>query len=261
MAELPHLPRRGCDTIRPRQTKSPEAGETVTNDNKPTVVADNVVVTIEYTLLVEGEILDSSEEEGPLEFLQGHSNIIPGLEKELYGMKPGERKQVVVQPDAGYGEFDEEALMDVPRSEFPEEIPLKPGVELEVTDQEGDTQLARIVSVSKSDVKLDFNHPLAGKVLEFDITIKELRQATSEEIDHGHVHAHGHHHDQAEEELDDFEEVDDDFDEEDFAEEDEEDEEDDFDFDDDYDEDEDDDVVYEDLDDFDGDYFDEDDED
>lgn len=212
-------------------------------------------------------MLDSSEEEGPLEFLQGHSNIIPGLEKALYGMKAGESKQVTVQPDAGYGEYDQASIMDIPKNEFPEEIPLKPGVELEVTDQEGDTQLARIVSISKSDVKLDFNHPLAGKVLEFDITIKDLRQATAEEIDHGHVHAHGHHHGHEDEDLDEFEDDEDEFDEEDFDDadddyddEDELEDEDDFEFDD-FEDDDDDELVYEDLDDFDDDYLDDDDDD
>lgn len=231
-------------------------------ENKPTVVADDVVVTIEYTLRVEGEILDSSEEEGPLEFLQGHSNIIPGLEKELYGLKPGQSKHILVQPEAGYGEYDEEAVMAVPKGEFPEEIPLKPGVELEVTDQEGDTQLARIVSVTKSEVNLDFNHPLAGKTLEFDVTIKDLRPASEEELDHGHVHAHGHHHDH--DEVDDDYEGEEDLEDEDGFEEDDEADEYEFDEDeDDYDFEEfedDDDLVYEDLDEFDDDYFDEDDD-
>lgn len=225
--------------------------------NKPNVVADDIVVTIEYTLRVEGEILDSSEEEGPLEFLQGHSNIIPGLEKELYGMQPGQTKRVIVQPEAGYGEYDEEAIMAVPKGEFPEEIPLKPGVELEVTDQDGDTQLARIVSVTKSDVNLDFNHPLAGKTLEFEVTIKELRSPTEEELDHGHVHAHGDHH-HGDDEFDDDEDYDEDEeeDEDEYEDEEEDYEEDEFEFD----EDEEDEYIYEDLDEFDDDYLDEDDD-
>jgi FKBP-type peptidyl-prolyl cis-trans isomerase SlyD len=189
----------------------------VDKQQKPDAVADDVVVSIDYTLTVDGAIIDSSDEEGPLEFLQGHGNIIPGLEKAMYGMKTGETKHVVVVPDSGYGEYDPEAVMLVPRSEFPKEIPLKPGVELEVTDQEGDTQYARIVSLTKDEVKLDFNHPLAGKTLDFQVSVTELRHPTGEELDHGHVHAaHHHHHDEEEElaiELDE-----DDFDEDDFDE-------------------------------------------
>lgn len=215
---------------------------------KPTTVEDDVVVSIDYTLSVDGEIIDTSEEEGPLEFLQGHGNIIPGLEKAMYGLKPGDTQNVTVTPEQGYGEYDPEAILDVSRSEFPKEIPLKPGVELEVTDQEGDMQFAKIISVSKGEVKLDFNHPLAGKTLEFVVTVTELRQPTAEELDHGHVHSHEHVHSESEEEegfilneLDLSQDDDDDFDEED----------EDF-----YDDDDDD--LYEDDDEFDEDEFDED---
>lgn len=178
-------------------------------ENKPTNVVDDVVVSMEYTLRVDGVIVDSSHEEGPLAFIQGKGNIIKGLESELYGMKMGESKHVVVAPANGYGDYDPEAVMDVARREFPSEIPLKPGVELEVTDEEGDVQFARIVSVGKDAIKLDFNHPLAGKTLDFEITVQGLRQPTPEELDHGHAHAehsHAHHdHDEDDEIEDDFE--------------------------------------------------------
>ncbi len=120
--------------------------------------------------------------------------MIKGLETALYGLKAGDKKHVSVPAVDGYGEYDPEAIVDVVRSEFPPEIPLKPGVELEVSDEDGDVQFATIVSLTKSHVKLDFNHPLAGKTLEFDVTINELRAASSEELDHGHVHGHGHGH-------------------------------------------------------------------
>ena len=163
-------------------------------DEEITQVADDVVVTIDYTLTVDGEILDSSEEEGPLEYLQGHQNIIPGLERELAGTKVGESKKVTVAPGDGYGEIDEEAIVDVPRDEFPENLPLEVGLELEVTDKDGDIMLASIVEVGKDTVKLDTNHPLAGKTLHFEVTVLDLRAATEEELTHGHVHSHGSHH-------------------------------------------------------------------
>ncbi len=162
--------------------------------SKPTQVADDVVVTIDYTLTVDGEVLDSSEEEGPLEYLQGHQNIIPGLERELAGMKVGGSKNVTVAPEDGYGNVDQEAIMDVPLSEFPEEVPLEEGFELEVTDKDGDIMLAKIVEVGETTVKLDTNHPLAGKTLHFEVKVVDLRPATDEELTHGHVHSEDHPH-------------------------------------------------------------------
>jgi len=157
-------------------------------------VQDGHVVSMEYTLQVDGEILDSSSGHEPLEFLQGAGNIIPGLEDELYGMAIGESKQVIVQPEEGYGTLDPEAFVDVPKEQFPPTIPLEVGVELQVTNEDGTPMSARIDTVSDDSVRLDFNHPLAGKELSFDVTIVGLREATDEETEHGHVHDGGHHH-------------------------------------------------------------------
>ena len=156
----------------------------------PTAVAENLVVTMDYKLFVDGELYDSSEEEGPIAFLQGSKNILPGLEKELYGLGIGASKKVSVKPDDGYGQPDPEAVMSVPLSEMPEEIPVEVGVELELRDEDDELLGATITEVGEDFVLLDFNHPLAGKTLEFEVTIRELREATSEEIDHGHIHSH-----------------------------------------------------------------------
>jgi len=156
-------------------------------------VQDGQVVSMEYTLRVDGEILDTSVGHEPLEFLQGAGNIIPGLEQELYGMAVGESKNVIVQPDDGYGILDPDAFVDVPREQFPADIPLEVGVEIQVTDENGTPMNARIDAVSDDSVKLDFNHPLAGKELHFDMKIVGLRPATEEENEHGHSH-NGHHH-------------------------------------------------------------------
>ena len=164
-------------------------------NNKLTEVTDDLVVTMDYTLTVDGEIVDSSEEDGPIEFLQGYGNIIPGLEAHLGGLAIGESLQVTVAAKDAYGEFDSEQVVDVPLDEFPEEICVEPGVELEMKDQDGDMLFARIISVGKSRAKLDFNHPLAGKELNFDVTIVGLRLPTPEELEHGHVHgSEGHVH-------------------------------------------------------------------
>ena len=169
--------------------------------NKPGDVADDVVVSIDYTLTVEGEVVDSTEGDEPLAFLQGHQNIIPGLERELTGMKIGDSKTVVVPPSQAYGEIDPENIIDVPRGEFPTEIPLETGTELEVKNENGEVLSATIASVSTDSVKLDFNHPLAGKELTFNVTVVDLRAPTEEELAHGHIHS--------EDEDLDFEEEDD----------------------------------------------------
>jgi FKBP-type peptidyl-prolyl cis-trans isomerase SlyD len=157
-------------------------------------VQDGQVVSMDYTLHVDGEVMDTSSGQEPLEFLQGSGNIIPGLEQELYGMSVGESKTVVVQPEDGYGALDPDAFIDVPKEQFPANIPLEEGVEIQVTNQDGQAMSARIDSVTGDTVRLDFNHPLAGKELHFDVKVVGLREATAEETEHGHVHGDGHHH-------------------------------------------------------------------
>ena len=157
-------------------------------------VADGQVVTMEYTLKVDGEIIDSSEGNRPIEFIQGVGNIIPGLERELYGMTIGESKAVVVAAEEGYGNLDREAYMEVPRNQFPANIPMEIGTHLELHDQDGNPRHARIDRVGDETVRLDFNHPLAGKELSFAVKIANLRDATDEEREHGHIHGDGDGH-------------------------------------------------------------------
>lgn len=166
----------------------------MSEQEKPQEVTDDVVVSMEYTLTVDGDILDSTEDGEPLDFLQGHRNIIPGLEKELYGLSEGDTKDVKVIAAEAYGEIDLEALMDVPRSEFPPTIPLETGTELQVKDKEGEVRYATITEVGAENVQLDFNHPLAGKELNFEIKVVGLRSPTTEELSHGHVHSEDHQH-------------------------------------------------------------------
>ena len=149
---------------------------------------------MDYKLTVDGEVLDSSEDAGPLQFLAGYGNIVPGLEREMAGMKIGESKDVVVAPADGYGEFDEEAFMEVPRNEFPTDLQLEEGIELNVTDEDGQNQYARVENITDESVRLDFNHPLAGAELHFTVKVVALRDPTKEELDHGHVHEEGHNH-------------------------------------------------------------------
>ena len=157
-------------------------------------VQDNVVVSMEYTLRVDDEEIDSSKGQDPLEFLVGHGNIISGLEREMMGMKVGESKDVVIQPADAYGEFDDEAFMEVPRDAFPKDIPVEEGSELTVKDDAGSSRYARIDAVEGDNVTLNFNHPLAGDELHFNVKVMGLREPTMEELEHGHVHQDGGHH-------------------------------------------------------------------
>jgi FKBP-type peptidyl-prolyl cis-trans isomerase SlyD len=157
-------------------------------------VQNGVVVAMEYTLRIDGEVIDSSEGQDPLEFLTGHGNIISGLEREMIGMKIGDSKDVVVAPANGYGEYDEEACLDVQRDQFPGDMQVEEGMELTVRDDSGEGRYARIESVEGEIVRLNFNHPLAGDELHFNVKVVALREPTDEELDHGHVHQDGGHH-------------------------------------------------------------------
>jgi FKBP-type peptidyl-prolyl cis-trans isomerase SlyD len=157
-------------------------------------VQKDVVVSMEYTLQVDGEEIDSSKGQAPLQFLAGHGNIISGLEREMMGMKVGESKDVIIQPGDAYGEFDDQAFMNVPRGEFPKDMPLQEGLELSVRDDSGQSRYARVDTIEGDNVTLNFNHPLAGDELHFNVKVVGLREPTSEELSHGHVHDGEHQH-------------------------------------------------------------------
>jgi FKBP-type peptidyl-prolyl cis-trans isomerase SlyD len=157
-------------------------------------VQKDVVVSMEYTLQVDNEEIDSSKGQDPLQFLVGHGNIISGLEREMMGMKVGESKDVLIAPEDAYGEFDEQAFMDVPRKDFPTDMQIEEGSELTVRDDSGQSRYARVDTIDGDMVRLNFNHPLAGDELHFNVKVVGLREPTSEELEHGHVHQNGHHH-------------------------------------------------------------------
>lgn len=152
------------------------------------------VVSIHYTLTNEdGQVLDSSENQEPLAYIHGHGNIIPGLENALAGLRKGEKLKVTVAPADGYGERDESMVQAVPRSAFQGVDDITPGMQFQAQSPEG-IQLVTVVSVSGDEVTLDGNHPMAGITLIFDVEITDVRDATAEELDHGHVHGPGGHH-------------------------------------------------------------------
>jgi FKBP-type peptidyl-prolyl cis-trans isomerase SlyD len=162
----------------------------------PLAVADDLVVSLGYTLtLKDGTVVDSSEEDNPLEYLHGQGQIIPGLEQSLYGMSVGDEKQVIVEPSDGYGEVDDKDHIYMPRDSFPSDLDLEVGESVFLRDNESDNEYqAFVAEIGEDDVKLDFNHPLAGRTLYFDVKVEGLRQASSEELAHGHAHSPGHAH-------------------------------------------------------------------
>lgn len=152
------------------------------------VLADKVV-SIDYELkLDDGQVVDQSQEE-PLSYIHGKGMIIPGLEDGISGMKVGESKEVVVEPEEGYGEYNDEEINALPREAFPEGMEIKVGDHLRVKEQDtGRVHQVRVLEIQPETVTLDFNHPLAGKTLYFNIKVVDVRDATKEELEHGHIH-------------------------------------------------------------------------
>jgi len=134
------------------------------------VIAAGSKVKMHYTLTVDGAVVDSSQGKDPLAFAQGGGMIIPGLDKELLGMKPGEKKKVTVAPADGYGEHRPDGIQEVPKKNFADQNKLILGAV--VGGQVGQRKFqAKIHKIGGETVTLDFNHPLAGKTLNFDIEI------------------------------------------------------------------------------------------
>ncbi len=157
-------------------------------------IAHQKVVSIHYTLTnVDGDIIDSSEGSEPLSYLHGFGNIIPGLENALTGRKAGDRFTVSVTPAEGYGERDDGMIQTVPRNAFHGVDEIQPGMQFQAQSPEG-MQLVTVIGVEEDQVILDGNHPMAGLTLNFAVEITAVRDATHEELDHGHVHGPGGHH-------------------------------------------------------------------
>src|SRR5471030_1370445 len=147
-------------------------------------IAANKAVSIDYTLTNDaGEVIDSSAGGAPLVYLQGAGNIIPGLEKALDGKNVGDELKVSIEPEDAYGEYSAELVSTLSRSMFE-------GVD----ELEGDMQIVTIRDLDGDDVTVDGNHPLAGQRLNFEVKIVDIRDASQEEIAHGHVHGEGGHH-------------------------------------------------------------------
>ncbi len=157
-------------------------------------VAENAVVVIDYTLTDnDGEVIDSSEGAGPLAYLQGMGNIIPGLEEALLGKEAGDEVKASIEPEKAYGERHEDMKQDVPKELFGGIDNIEVGMQFQSETDEGPVMVT-VVSIGEEMITVDGNHPLAGVHLNFDVKIREVREASAEELEHGHVHGEGGHH-------------------------------------------------------------------
>ena len=159
------------------------------------VVKQDKVVSVIYTgtFSDSGEVFDSNVNQQPLVFLVGHGNMIEGFEHEILGATVGENREFTLTPDRAYGDRNEANVQSIPRSQFPEGMELEVGMVLGAQSDQGPMQFT-VVDVNDEIVIVDLNHQMAGHTLHFSVEVVEIREATSDELAHGHAHGPGHHH-------------------------------------------------------------------
>ena len=159
-------------------------------------IAINHVVTLNYTLKDNDDNVIDKSDDGSFCYLHGASNIIPGLENALSGKSSGDTFSVTIQPEDAYGIHDEAKSQDVPRSMFPPEQEIEAGMQFNAQGPDGQAVTVTVKSVTDDTIVVDGNHPLAGVILNFEVIVMDIRDASAEELEHGHVHGpHGHQHD------------------------------------------------------------------
>jgi FKBP-type peptidyl-prolyl cis-trans isomerase SlyD len=158
-------------------------------------VKKDAVVEMHYTLKNDaGDVIDSSLDKGPMPFIQGHGNIIPGLEKVLEGMTVGETCDVSVEPEDAYGTHHAEGIQEVPKEAFEGVGTLEVGMKLQSQDEKGNPFVVHVKAINEDTITIDANHPLAGETLHFNVSIENVREATEDELKHGHVHSESCEH-------------------------------------------------------------------
>lgn len=158
-------------------------------------IGKNKVVAMNYTLTnPEGFVLDRSQPGQPLVYLHGVGGIIPGLESALEGKPAGTSLSVTIAPEQAYGIRNEQLVQDVPRKMFQGVTSIEPGMQFQAQGPDGQRRIVTVMEATDESVKIDANHPLAGVTLKFDVHVVEVRDATPEELSHGHVHGPGGHH-------------------------------------------------------------------
>jgi len=159
-------------------------------------IGQNKVVTMNFTLKDEqGKIIQTTNNNSPFQFLSGNQQILPKLEEEIDHMIIGSKKNVKIPAKEAYGEYSEQAVQQVSKNNFPKDIELEVGMEFIANSTKGEQMPFVVKEIKNEEVTIDYNHPLAGENLEFDIELVDVRDATVEELQHGHVHGpSGHHH-------------------------------------------------------------------
>lgn len=159
----------------------------------PTTIQDNHVVEVKYTLKDgHDQLIDSSEQAGaPMAYIHGKQNILPKLESELSGKTVGDSFKLELSAADAYGEHQKEMIQAIPKTEFPDADQIQVGMQFQVQTQSGHPIPVTVIKIEDDKIVLDGNHPLAGIDLKFDIEVASIRQATEEELSHGHLHAHG----------------------------------------------------------------------
>lgn len=159
-------------------------------------IANKKVVDLAYTLKnSQGEVLDQADKNDPFTYLHGAQQIVPGLENALEGLTTGAKKEVTVQPAEGYGVTNPELKLVVNRSQFPQDAELDAGMQFQAHLPDGEAAIFTVEKVAGDKVHIDGNHPLAGETLHFSVEVLGVRDATQEELEHGHAHGpDGHHH-------------------------------------------------------------------
>ena len=159
------------------------------------VVENGKVAFVTYTgtFPETGEVFDTNVGGQPLPFLVGYRNMIEGFEHELMGASEGESRSFTLTPERAYGHRDDSAFQEIPRDQFPSEMEIEPGMVMAAHSDQGPVQFT-IAAVDGDTVRVDFNHQMAGKTLHFEVEVNSVRDASPEELAHGHVHGPGGHH-------------------------------------------------------------------
>lgn len=172
----------------------PESAGPIRTCEKIMQISERSVASFHYTLTDDqGQVIDSSEGREPLTYLHGTGQIVPGLEKAMEGRQAGDQFKVDVAPEEGYGVHHAELMQEVPREAFQGMDDIQPGMQFQGRGPQGVINVT-VTKVDADKVHIDGNHPLAGKTLHFAIEVTEVRDASEEEIAHGHVHGEGGHH-------------------------------------------------------------------
>ena len=154
-------------------------------------VANNKVVTINYTLKNDQGVTIDESNDGSFSYIHGAENIIPGLESELTGKSKGDKFNLVIQPEDAYGTYNAAITQVVDRAMFGDEE-IEVGMQFHAEAEEGQMIMITIAEINGDQVTIDGNHPLAGVTLHYDVDVIDIRDATEDELSHGHVHSHGH---------------------------------------------------------------------